>query len=203
MSNSEPFDIPVFPLHTVLFPDSILPLRIFEPRYLEMISDCLRNDHGFAVCLIRSGKEAGPAADFYPVGSMAQIIDWQRGSNGMLNITVQAERRVQILSHQVKANQLVTGKAIYLEAETTTIVHENYASLVTLLKKFYQKYDIGLDEKRQLKDASWVGYRLAEILPMAPDRRQWLMELTNPIVRLDALRELVAKLPTDGDSKSH
>lgn len=190
----EQFEIPVFPLQTILFPDGILPLRIFEPRYLEMVSDCLRNDHGFVVCMIRSGREAGPAADFHEVGTLTSIIDWQQSSNGMLHITAQAERRVQILSHKVKENQLVVGKAVYLEQEIPTILHESYNHLVDLLREFFRKNDLELDENRQLRDATWVGFRLAEILPMPPLQRQWLLELTNPSVRLDALQELVAKL---------
>ena len=191
MTSQEPFEIPVFPLHTVLFPEGVLPLRIFEPRYLDMVSECLREDHGFAVCLIRSGREAGEAADFYPIGIMARILDWQRGADGMLQIVTQADHRIQVLNHRVQPDQLVVGKAVYLEPETTTILHDDYADLVQVLRDFYEKHEVSLDEKRQLKDATWVGYRLAEILPMAPDRRQWLLELTNPNVRLDALRDLL------------
>ena len=78
--------VPLFPLNTVLFPGGPLPLRIFEPRYLAMVSDCVSNDSPFGVLLIRKGGETGPAST-HEVGTLARISDWYQGSDGLLGIT--------------------------------------------------------------------------------------------------------------------
>jgi len=74
--------IPLFPLHTVLFPGGVLPLRIFEPRYLDMVSECMRHNSGFGVCLIREGKEVGAAAQTYDVGTLVRISYFDRRHDG-------------------------------------------------------------------------------------------------------------------------
>ena len=78
--------IPLFPLHTVLFPGGLLPLKIFEARYIDMVSECLRNDSGFGVCLIRQGHEVGQAAITRSVGTYARIMDFQQYPDGLLGI---------------------------------------------------------------------------------------------------------------------
>ena len=81
------FAIPLFPLHTVLFPHGTLPLRIFEPRYLEMVSSCLKTERGFGICLIRSGSEVGKAAETYDTGTLSEITYFNQQADGLLGIT--------------------------------------------------------------------------------------------------------------------
>jgi len=81
--------VPLFPLHTVLFPGGPLPLRIFEARYLDMVSDCLKRDRGFGVVLIEQGREVGEAASCHEVGTLARIIDWDKRDHGLLEIICQ------------------------------------------------------------------------------------------------------------------
>ena len=89
-------NIPLFPLSTVLFPEGELKLRLFEPRYLDMVSECLRMDTGFGICLISAGKEAGQAAEFFSLGTYARIIDFEQMSDGLLGINVRGERRFRV-----------------------------------------------------------------------------------------------------------
>ena len=89
--------LPLFPLHTVLFPGGLLPLRIFESRYLDMISDCLRNDRGFGVCLISAGREVGDGAECFDVGTLARIQDWDSTPDGLLGIIARGEQRFDSL----------------------------------------------------------------------------------------------------------
>ena len=70
-------DTPLFPLGTVLFPGGLLPLRIFEQRYLEMAKVCLREGTPFGVCLIREGSEVGAPATHEELGCLAQGHRWQ------------------------------------------------------------------------------------------------------------------------------
>ncbi|MEM9207821.1 MAG: LON peptidase substrate-binding domain-containing protein, partial [Pseudomonadota bacterium] len=94
---------PLFPLRTVLYPGGPLPLRIFEARYLDMISNCLKTESPFGVLLIREGAETGPAST-YEVGTLARITDWYQGSDGLLGVTAIGERRFRLLSAERQAD---------------------------------------------------------------------------------------------------
>src|SRR3990172_4243779 len=97
--------LPLFPVRTVLYPDAVLQLRIFEPRYLRMISECMKQGSGFGVCLIMSGEEVGAVATPYEVGTQASIVDWSARADGLLGIAVRGVRRLRIHGTQVHADQ--------------------------------------------------------------------------------------------------
>ena len=103
-------ELSLFPLGTVLFPDGPLALRIFEPRYLDMVSACLRNDQPFGVCLIRSGREVGAAASPFAVGTLARIVDWHRSDDGLLGIVALGTRRFRVLETRTQPDQLLVGR---------------------------------------------------------------------------------------------
>ena len=90
--------VPLFPLNTVLFPGGVLPLRIFEPRYLDMVSDCLKSDTGIGVVLIKDGAETGKAADTYDTGTLSGISYWHKRPDGILGVTLKGDQRFRILS---------------------------------------------------------------------------------------------------------
>ncbi len=196
MSDTAHFKFPLFPLSTVLFPGGLLPLRIFEPRYLRMVADCLKRERGFIVCHITAGREVGTAANFTPVGTVAKIVDYSE-QGGMLHITCEGEQRVQILGSSIENDQLITGEAVYLEREPKTGIAEQDAPLVTLVEQFFNRYEVAV-EAEKMADASWIGFRLAEMLPLPHSRKQWLLELTNPTLRLNALAEDLQKLRDSG-----
>ena len=198
MPELQTFTLPVFPLGSVLYPGGLLPLRIFEPRYLAMVRECLRGQRGFAVCLISEGRETGQAARFHPIGTLARIEDHDEDAAGMLHITVRGERRVQVVASRVRADQLVLGEALPLEAEAVTGIAERHRPLVDLLRQALEEYDPDFGRAEELLDATWVGFRLAELLPLPPVRRQWLLELTNPTLRLEALAQFIDELRTGG-----
>ena len=96
--------IPLFPLSTVLYPDGLLPLRIFEPRYLDMISEALRNQSVFGIVPIRSGREVGETPDFFDVGTIAHIDSWDQGDDGLLHIQVLGGKSFRVTSNDVQIN---------------------------------------------------------------------------------------------------
>ena len=157
-----------------------------------MISDCLKRERGFVVCLISNGRETGQAANFHPIGTVAKIIDWD-DQNGMLQVTCEGDRRVQVLSSSVADDQLVSAEAVYLEREMETGIAAQDQPLAEMVERFFTNQQIDIDNEK-LGDASWVGFRLAQLLPLNPDRKQWLLELTNPTLRLSALTEDVQQL---------
>src|SRR5512139_2924175 len=97
--------IPLFPLHTVLFPGGPLALRIFEPRYLDMISRVMKEERRFGICLIQEGEEVGDAAQPHTIGTLGRISYFNRRSDGLLGITVQGEQRFRILKTEIQPDR--------------------------------------------------------------------------------------------------
>ena len=180
--------LPLFPLHTVLFPGGVLPLRIFEPRYLDMVSDCLRNDHGFGVCLIRAGGEVGAPAETAEVGTLARIQDWDKTPAGLLAITARGERRFRVLQREVRADRLVLVQIDFLDEPPPLALPLQHAPLARLLDRLLDDLDPPYkDLPRALDDADWVGARLTELLPMDLQEKQALLEQGDPLMRLATL----------------
>jgi Lon protease-like protein len=182
--------IALFPLNIVLFPDGPLPLRIFETRYLDMVGRCLRGTQEFGVALIRHGSEVGPA-ETCEVGTSAMITDFDQLPDGMLGLSCVGRRRFRLVSTSVANDGLNIACVEWLEPEPQVPVPARHAELAELVKtvlpQLGEVYD-GIDMR--LDDASWVGHRLAEILPIHAREKQSLLEMDDPIQRLDALAPL-------------
>ena len=180
--------VPLFPLHTVLFPDGPLPLRIFEARYLDMVSDCLKRDAPFGILLIREGSETGPATTC-EVGTLARITDWYQGSDGLLGITALGEARFRLVAADRGPDGLNTGEVETLPEPVPVPLPEDLRPLARMLESVLD--DLGrLYEPlpRRYDDAAWVSYRFAEILPISPDEKQVCLETDDPLARLQLVR---------------
>ncbi|MCG2633606.1 MAG: LON peptidase substrate-binding domain-containing protein [Gammaproteobacteria bacterium] len=192
MSNSGTASTPLFPLHSVLFPGGQLPLRIFEPRYLRMIRRCINNQTEFGVVLIAEGTEVGEAASTHPVGTFARVADWRQKANDLLQVTVVGQERFQVLSLKVLPDQLLVGETLAIEKEPAPAIPAGFEILRAYLDQALE--ELGVQDAvpgRYLNDARWVGHRLAELLPLPLAKKQWLLELTNPLLRLEALQNHV------------
>ena len=181
--------IPLFPLHTVLFPGGPLRLRIFEPRYLDMVSRCMREDSGFGVALIVAGQEAGGPAQTVEIGTLARIVDFEQLDGGLLGITARGERRFRIVHVHQESDGLNVCQVEWREDEARAEVPAQHAVLAELLRRAIQQIGPAYGELTPAyEDASWVGMRLAEILPLAPIERQELLELNDGPERLQWLQ---------------
>ncbi len=183
--------VPLFPLRTVLYPGGPLPLRIFETRYLDMISQCLKNDSLFGVLLIRSGSETGLAST-YDIGTLARITDWYQGNDGLLGITAVGEQRFRLLSSSRQADGLNIGEIELLSEEVGPALPDEYKPLAQILSgvlddlgRLYESID------RNYENADWVGYRFAEILPITPEQKQSCLEAEDSVKRLEMMREVL------------
>ena len=186
---------PVFALNTVLYPEGPLPLRIFEPRYVDMVSDRLRRDAPFIVALIRSGREVGGGATTHPVGTLARIVDWNRQDDGLLGIVALGGRRVRILETETRPDGLCVATARMLRDEPASTVPPEQRRLASLLRGLLEQLESRYRfATPRLDDASWVGYRLSELLPMPLGRKQHFLEMEDPLLRLRQLAEIVAAL---------
>jgi len=186
--------IPLFPLSTVLFPDGPLPLRVFEPRYLDMVSRCLKEDTEFGVVQLLSGSEIGEARTA-SVGTRARILDWYPGSDGILGITAVGAERFALQSASRQSDGLYVGEVESLAREPTCPLPEEYHAMASLLELIIN--DLGklydnLDEN--YTDATWVGYRFAEILPMSADEKQKCLEMDDALERLGFVRPLLRSI---------
>ena len=188
---------PLFPLSTVLFPGGPLPLRIFEARYLDMVSRCMKEESEFGVLLLAAGPEVGGVASSqtFTVGTLARITDWYQGTDGLLGITATGTRRFRLQTVEQQSDGLNIGHIELLPADEPAPVPEAYAAWPGLLEavlddlgKLYE----GID--RNYGDANWLGYRFAEILPLEMDERQACLEMNDPVERLDYLRPLLRQV---------
>ncbi len=183
-----PASLPLFPLQTVLFPGGVLPLRIFEPRYMDMAGECLRTKAPFGICLISEGEEVGAPAVPHLIGTTARILSWDMPQTGILQVTVRGERRFRILGCEAGKNGLIRGQVEMLPESVIEALPEVAAALVPLLKLIAA--DLGLErlpEPHCFDDAEWVGMRFSEVLPVSNLARQKLLELDKPRDRLEVI----------------
>jgi uncharacterized protein len=184
--------VPIFPLNTVLFPGGLLPLRVFEARYMDMTRDCLKRDEPFGVCLIREGLEVGAPAAPEAVGCLAKILEWDMQQQGILNIKTHGGQRFRILEQRTSAQGLTSADIELIPAEARTAVPEQFASCARLLEMVVADQGKPIfAEPHAFDDASWVGYRLAEILPVPLIAKQKLLELTDSLGRLSILQRFL------------
>ena len=187
---SVPARVPIFPLGTVLFPAGLLPLKIFEQRYLEMTKACLRDGTPFGVCLIREGLEVGTAAVPETTGCLASIEQWDMPHPGLFHLVARGGARFRIVESETTPSQLITAavEALPPDAPAPTVDPLCRQVLEAIVGK------VGADRfptEVRLDDAAWVGYRLAEILPLPAQLKQGLLEMTDAAARLGRLRGLL------------
>ena len=186
-------DLALFPLHAVLFPGGRLPLRVFEQRYMEMAKGCMRRDEPFGVCLIREGKEVGEPATPVAVGCLARIAAWDMPQLGMLHITARGERRFRLLARRVQPDGLARASVELLPEDADGAVPESCRACVRLLERAMAQQTGLFEPPHRLDSASWVGSRLAEILPLPLATKQELLELADSRARLERLNALLAR----------
>lgn len=181
--------LPLFPLKTVLFPDGPLSLKVFEPRYLDMLSDCEKTDCGFGVFLISEGDEVGDApAAIHPIGTLVKVNYWEKRNDGLLGITLKGEQKIRILDKWVSANHLTLADVVVLKPEMSFELPEQYIPMAKVLKKIISELQHPyLTLEKKYNDALWVSSRLSELLPLLPYTKQQLLELPEPMSRLSML----------------
>ena len=191
--------VPIFPLGTVLFPDGVLPLRVFEARYMDMTRDCMKRGTPFGVCTIREGREVGAPAVPEQVGCLAHITDWDMKQLGVLNLRTRGGERFRILSHEAASNGLITADVELLPPQPATPLDPKFEACRKLLERLIGDHGNEVfAEPHELDNAAWVGNRLSEVLPLPAPIRQELMELDDSDQRLSFILRLLADDPASG-----
>src|SRR5215469_10299442 len=186
--------VPLFPLNTVLFPGGPLPLRIFEPRYLDMVRHCMRERCPFGVVLIRAGAEVGAIADTAEIGTTARIVDFNPMPDGLLGISCIGEQKFRVLRRWQQSDGLNLADIERLPEEERLDLPGEFQHLGSLLRKVLPELgDLYSGTPLHPGDAAWVGYRLAEILPVSLSEKQQCLEIDDPLVRLARLNPLIRR----------
>mgnify|MGYP001171594075 FL=1 len=188
MSDRE--DLPIFPLRTILFPGSKLPLRIFEPRYIDMVSRSMREDSEFGIILSRESTDP-KMFETYDTGTLAKIIDWDQGGDGLLGITTIGTQKFQLKELNKQEDGLNIGTIERLEKEGDYKPLKEFTHLVELLQAILDDVNIYGDDEKNFDSASWISYRFAEILPLRIEDKQKCLEIDDPIIRLNFLEPLI------------
>lgn len=186
-------ELPLFPLQTVLLPGGRLALRVFEARYVDMVARCLRGANRFGVVAIREGAEVGEAKT-YDYGTSAEIVDWDQQPGGLLGIVAEGREPFRILSSRRQADGLYVADVEWLASPASRPLPAGYARFAGLLRGLIEELPLYRGAAASFEDATWVGARLVELLPLKLPLKQELLEL-DPEGRLERLD---AALPRQG-----
>ena len=191
----------IFPLSTILVPGGVLPLRVFETRYMDMVRECMKEDRPFGVCQITRGSEAGQPAEHEQVGCLARITQWDMEQLGLLHLRVAGVRRFTVIGRSVQRSGLIRAEVELLDEDPEVEVPPDLHGCQDLVKRLVAQLE--REEPRQerrlvahpycFESASWVSNRLCEFLPIPPKAKQKLMELDEPLTRLYLVKQFLEK----------
>ncbi|AZF02126.1 protease, putative [Pseudomonas orientalis] len=186
----------LFPLNTVLFPGCTLDLQLFEARYLDMISRCMKKGESFGVVCILDGKEVGLAPDGYAlIGCEALIRDFKQQDNGLLGIRVEGGRRFRVRDAEVQKDQLLVAEVQWLEELPDQPLEEEDADLLALLQALAEHPMVAsLDMDAHAEGQQALSNQLAYLLPFTEADKVDLLQLDDPQQRLDAIQMLLDEL---------
>jgi len=212
MSDPAPFQLPLFPLHTVLFPEGVLPLRIFEVRYLDLIQRCLKEGAPFGVVCLTQGSEVrrAPAPGqpaqavqeaFHDIGTLAHIMACERPQPGLLLIRCRGGRRFRLLAREQLRHGLWTGQAQYLQDDPLVPVPPDLAHVRLALQRLLQHMQqtaageaLPIQPPYAWDDCGWVANRWCDMLPVSPQLKQQFLAVDSPLLRLELVSDLLARL---------
>jgi Lon protease-like protein len=195
-----PDAIPLFPLGVVLFPDGILPLRIFEVRYLTMIKQCHKTGKPFGVVALTQGREvqrAGHVPDerFHAIGTLAEIIDYQTPQPGLIEIVARGTSRFRVIASERTPHGLWMADVESLPADPHVKVPSDLAYVAADLVRMLEVSDPSrvppILEPHRFDDAGWVANRWCDLLPALAENRQRMMEMDDPLLRLELVSDLL------------
>ncbi len=191
--------IPLFPLHSVLFPHGRMPLQVFESRYLDLISQCMKADSGFGVVWLKQGREVHQSnsvtsPQLAQVGTYARVVDWDSLPNGLLGVTIEGSDRFRLRSSYQRNDHLHMGEIEWIEAAETIKLPENCAELEGLLLTLLDHPHVArLKLNPVVEDVDTLGCVLAQLLPIDERLKFELLTIAEPLDRLNRIMTLLDK----------
>ena len=195
-------DIPLFPLNIVLFPGGRFDLQIFERRYIDLVSHCMRTGTGFGICLLKSGDETNGNTlnqTVYNTGTYAKIVDWDQLESGLLGITVEGAVKFVAQDFWKEEDDVLHASVEFSDIESTEAdvipLGDEYTALSELLRNLEDHPLVaGRNLSIDYSDLRQLGWRLSELIPLGIDVRQELLELNDPVERLSKIEKLVSEM---------
>jgi hypothetical protein len=196
--------LPLFPLAAVLFPDGLLSLRVFEVRYLDMISKCRKTGAPFGVVSLTQGNEVrqpGSTEAFAQVGTLATLQDVENPQPGLMLVRATGAQRFRITASDQLKHGLWVADVERLPADIPVPVPEDLQPTADALQRLIQSLQLKADQEGpmplmppwKLDDCGWVANRWCELLPLPVALKQRLMELDNPLVRLELVSDVLGR----------
>ena len=201
--------LPLFPLGTVLFPGGVLPLRIFEVRYLDMVGKCRRADAPFGVVSLTSGSEVRkPGAEterFAAIGTLAVIREFESPQSGLLQIECVGTQRFRVRETEMQKHGLWVAEVEAVPDDMALEIPADLQHTADALRRLVDTLEArrraqGAESVRlpigapyRFDDCGWVANRWCELVPMQLELRQRLMELESPLMRLELVSDLLAR----------
>ena len=193
-----PFELSLFPLQAVLFPDGLLTLKVFEARYLDLIGSCVRDGQPFGVVALHQGAEvrkASEAVAFETIGTMAELIDVDSAQAGILQVRCRGTQRFEVKSRRQQSDGLWIAQVETLpdddSAAPAEALHETVKGLANAIATLKAQGSVPFLQPYRFDDAGWVANRWCEILPISLAAKQKLMELPDATVRLQLVDEFL------------
>ena len=187
-------EFPLFPLSMALFPMQTMELQIFEPRYLELVSQCLKTETGFGVVQIREGKEVGEVPLVFQFGVEAHIIDWTQRDNGLLGITIEGRRKFMVEQLSTRDNGLVVATVEWLPDEQIVSIPDRFDGLIDVCEQLRTHPAVVPLQLPEPTTSSQLGWQLCQLLPLSVADKVALLSMENPEKRLEQLAERVYRL---------
>ena len=194
--------IPLFPLPVVLFPGGYLPLRIFEQRYIDMVRECSATGGRFGVCLINHSEQSERPVRHHRLGTTAEICDFSTLEDGLLGIVARGRERFIVQQTRMRDSGLLVADVELLAEAPNTEIPEQYSVLSLIAQRIMEQVGDQYPSYKpdDLQDSNWVGYRLAEFLPLENPERQSLLQLADPLDRGQLLLELLPRFQGPGEA---
>ena len=188
--------LPLFPLSTVLFPGCVLDLQVFEARYLDMISRCMKQGSGFGVVCILEGSETGDIEpDIAGIGCEARVSDFQKQENGLLGIRVEGGRRFEVLNTELQRDNLLMADVQWLDEIPEQPLQEEDQDLLALLKALAEHPMVAaLNMNTEVTGQQSLANQLAYLLPFAEEDKLDLLQVDDPQQRLDGIQALLEEM---------
>lgn len=195
------YSLPLFPLNVVVCPGGLLPLRIFEARYLDMVSNCLRNQSSFAVVTVLPEGDTDPEGNFpfANIGTSVEISDADVTTIGLMMIRCVGYHRVKVNSFKQQSDGLVVGEVTDIANDVEMPIPEDLKIASNSLQRLLESLpsqgilstDLPVIEPYKFNDASWVANRWVELLDIPLLQKQHLMQLDSPILRLEMIHDIL------------
>jgi Lon protease-like protein len=203
---SELQEIALFPLRSVAFPGSRIALQIFERRYIDLVTACLKSSSGFGICLLKQGDEVvvnKTKQTIHRTGTLVKIADWDQLENGLLGITVEGTAKFKIDDCWQEDTGLLHAKVEFSETDVVggqeIPLQDEHSGLADLLESLENH---PLVEQKNLTinyDNLWdLGWRLSDLMPLEVEQKQELLEFDDPWQRIEKIEEIVAFLANEG-----